>query len=461
MMTLKRPNGLGVLWPSMVFLAVFCVVYLAGQYHEIIPAETIDADYARYLREHKQLYPTAEYPPLQGILLHVLAWVFNDEPQNFLIPLRLACLGVSLIYTFKIAEHFTGSDEAGARQWIPFTATLYAVLDPYLLWTAYLSRDFALAHLCLTVTAYYLVSAIQQGDFKAFRFLLMVLISIHIRIALIFPISGFALCVGVLGGWRKGVKAIDVVLLCALVLLTSNYLRFGHATLSSSAGFNLFLGNNPAYFFCHPNFDIDECLDGYAKQRVAESANHENTDPAQPGLFATLDENTKSRLRVEREFARSKTLTERAMDNIKGDVYGFAERLTAKASWFLFGVNKVPMVTAGKAKVIDEGRVFITHHESIANTSWARALGGIVFTPYRISFLLMFWYLSLHMLIKRHHDMFLLPCLGYLSMLPVLVMTFPDTRFYLAEMSIAGTAACACVLTRLAEQGDSQLERMP
>ena len=53
---------------------------------------------------------------------------------------------------------------------------------------------------------------------------------------------------------------------------------------------------------------------------------------------------------------------------------------------------------------------------------------------------------------KKRADIFLMPCLGYLAMLPVLVITFPDTRFYLAEMSIAGAAACSSVLTLVAKK---------
>lgn len=439
----KQSHG----WALVVFLVIFGLAYAFCLSFGVNPSETNDADYARYLRQHQQLYPTAEYPQLQAILLYLLSLIFNEDSRNFLIPLRLASLVAGLMYTFRIALLYCATEAKQVGKKAAFIAVAYAMLNPYLLWTALVTRDFAIAYLCLSVVAYNLFVAQRTGKINFPAFLLLVLICLNMRVALLFSIGGFTLALGILNGWRIGCKTAVALILGLSVFLATNYFRFGHASLTSSSGFNVFLGNNPAYFMCHPNFDIDDCLDRYSKQQEAKYNIQNNKDGIFPSGKSIDKHEDPMHRRIMHEFSRSEALTHTALEYMMADKPALAERILLKGAWFLFGVTKVPAVTAARAETVEERGQLVTYHYADVKASLIRQFGGLSYIPYRISFLLLFWYATIRMIITKRTDLFMLPLLGYLAMLPVLVITFPDTRFYLAEMTIAAAAACSSVLT--------------
>ncbi len=338
---------------------------------------------------------SAAYPPLIPAL--VIGWRAVGLPplDPWLFNLSAAWAGMLVLY--GLARRALGAAAPG------LAAVLLAMANPYALWTFLLSRDAALEFLFGALMLWAALGAAKrevEGK-PAFGVILLALLA---GVALgLTRVTGFfvagavfiiALIVSRTVRQRRGwALALVGVLASALLLCAFNLRQVGAFRLATNGGYNLYLGNHPAYLHAHPHYDVDVFLG-----EVAQAEGFEGLPEAE----------------------RDSAYTRRAIEFIRADPAAFGMRLVLKSAWHWFNLEKIPNYTSA-SRLAADGQT--------AHLAGVDVLPGLAYALYKLIYLPLLL-LTLVLFLTRRLETRLILFIGpLLGLWPVLALAFPDTRF--------------------------------
>lgn len=282
--------------------------------------------------------------------------------------------------------------------------TIYLTLcAPYLVWSVYVARDVALdmaAFGGMMLLGARILRAPHPTWGLVAVFGLAGSASVLIResnLAVVVVLLFFLLLSRALS-LRQFSLAIIILGLGLTPLLTWNSLRVGAPVLSTRIGLNLYFGNHPHYLDGHPVYDIDVFLG----ERVSDEARTWGIAGADP-------------ITVNQAF------TQRAMDQIMADMPATAYRIVLK-SWWWIGPTRIPQTDT--QAILHPLRAEI----SIIRTS--SPAKDLIYVLHRLVVLggwLLCWPFA-----RANWRATTFLILPIIALIPVIALTFPDTRFRLA-----------------------------
>lgn len=338
---------------------------------------------------------SAAYPPLIPALIMTLRGAGLPLPDPWLFNLVAAWAGLLVLYAL--------SRRALGAPLPAFAAGLLALANPYALWTFLLSRDAALEFFLGGLMLWAVVSVVRR-EAEGRRAGSLVWLSLAAAVALGFTrVTGFfaaaavfliALVISRSPGLRRGwALALLGLTTSALLLCAFNLRQAGAFRLATNGGYNLYLGNHPAYLHAHPHYDVDVFLGP-----VAQAEGFEGLPEAE----------------------RDQAYTRRAIEFIQSDPAAFALRLALKSAWHWFNLEKIPNYTSPSLLQPDGQTALLAPID---------VLPGLVYMLYRLFTLPLFVAVLVLMgmrRLERHVYLLIAPLLG---LWPVVALTFPDTRF--------------------------------
>ncbi|MFH1744023.1 MAG: hypothetical protein ABIH23_33885 [bacterium] len=367
------------------------------------------------VHEHR-LPQTAFYPPGVPILLAAVRFLgcTNINPYVFNgIMLNLGAFVFYLLSRVVIGSLFCS-----------FAAVLLMILNPYFVCTALLSRDgateyFFTALLFLILFTFYKQTSVSR---KSVIFLFLALFLTAAALGLV-RVTGFFVAFAIFAVSifiHKSSKLFFGLLTAAfacftLLFMLYNYALVGSFSLSTNSGINLYIGNHPLYLHGHPHYDIDVFLG----ERVESELKNTGVD--------SMSESESD------AYYRKK-----AEEFIQEDILGFVYRILVKSVWHWFNVEIIPNFTVS-AHV--DG-----NSDTIVIQTRINLLTSLSYVIYKLAYLPLF-IISIVMLCKgrmdRHLLVFYMP---YLALWPIVVLTFPDTRFKIvAEVcALIPMMCCLC-----------------
>lgn len=186
----------------------------------------------------------------------------------------------------------------------------------------------------------------------------------------------------------------------------------------------MWIGNHPAYLHGHPKYDIDVFL-GAQVDALAQEA----------GLAsAALHGGSEDYVEVDRDAA----FREQAIQFIRSDIPGFVYRLIVKAYWHALSLEKVPNYTAWARFDPSQPAVLIERDIDV--------VFSLPYVVYR-AFLVPGIVLAVVQYARRQLDPLVFAfAIPYVAMIPMVCLTFPDTRFKLAAEALVAVPACFAYL---------------
>lgn len=377
---------------TVLLSVLVCTIAEGRSVHNELTSFIALADQAR---QTSSLPNTAFYPPfviflimgLKGVgLKTVNPWVFNGF---FFLA------GTLLLYGFCLKLFSRRAS---------LLVVAFALLNPLLAWYAMTSKDTAVEYLFSILQMFSLFLFIQESERTKSKWLLVIFVvssccSFLTRITGVFTMAALVVMAFLLVKERekKKLMAIAAAACVSGVLLFMGYNKFtvGQFTLATNGGYNLYLGNHPLYIQGHPHYDIDVFM-------------HDPLDTC-----GSADASTRS------EMSSDACYRQQGIRFIRADPKGFVYRLLVKTVWHWFNLEKIPNFTQSatltSADTITFGPVSLAY--------------GLVYMAYKIIYLPLLM-LGLYGLwrgdIEKKYGLFLAPLLG---LWPVVVLTFPDTRF--------------------------------
>ena len=373
---------------------------------------------------------TAFYPPGMTLLAIGPVAIWRGGIDPFLFNLVLLLIAIPVVYALSM--------KIGLRSNLAFLAVLLILLNPYFVWTILLSRDSAGEFLATSLVLLLTISIIKRpSDFESKRFgIASVLLLGAVVLASLVRVSGFFIGLGVLiiayivlrrrNSRRSLVVPFVGLMLFALAFSYANYRQVGAFTLATNGGFNLYLGNHPAFLHGYPHYDIDDYLES---QKI----------PAAEALP---------------EVERDKAYREAAIGYVTGDPASFVLRSVMTSAWFWFSLDKLPNYTVDAA---------ITSPPS--DTNWEVQIGEInpyfslANIAYRLFYIAGLIAAAIALQRKRLPAKWVVFFAPLLALWPVLVLTFPDSRFKLsAEALVVPLIVAAAVLLFVPSRVGSSLQ---
>lgn len=409
----------------LLLIALSSIAWLViGAAHQrgLVPEVSEFIDAAQRTWQTGSLPRSAFYPP--GVTLIVLGvralGITSIDP--FVFNFCLLALGVTIFHL--LARRLLRND------WLASLAGILALLNPYFVWTAMLSKDTS-AEFCSLAGFLWLMTAALDANAseaqhagRSIGILLFAVLMSLVRVTNVFvALATFAL-VFVWPGQarrRKWIAKLSVAFTAfVLAFCGYNYYRVGAFNLATNGGYNLYLGNHPAYLHGHPHYDIDVFLRSIDR--------HEELAP--------LDESTKNR-----EYTR------RAVKMIKADPSAFLYRLIVKSEWHWFNLEKIPNYTSATQVLSDQGTSGCS-----AELAPIRAAPNLAYVLYKIFYLPVFIFgliLFLRRRIPVEQAVLFAPMFG---LWPVVALTFPDTRFKICAEVIATPALLTMLVASVRER---------
>jgi 4-amino-4-deoxy-L-arabinose transferase-like glycosyltransferase len=365
------------------------------------------------------------YPPLVTFLALAVRAMGMTTINPYLFNFCLFAIG--LVVMLGMARQLL------KHEWLACAAVVLALLNPYFVWTALLSKDTS-AELGLTSALLWLVgNSCEASPGRCWR--LGAGIVVIAGLLTLTRVTGVFITFAVLfiaflisrEGWQKRLHAscAAVFLVFVLAFCAYNQARVGAFVLATNGGYNLYLGNHPAYLHGHPHYDIDVFL------RPIDLHNE----------LSSLSE-----AELNREY------TKRARALIQADLASFAYRVIVKSVWHWFNLEKIPNYTS--ASEIEK---------PLNGEGWEARLGPIHITPslayllYKLAYLPVF-ILGIVTVLRRKLDRgFALLYGPMLGLWPVVALTFPDTRFKICAEAIVLPVLVAVVLQWRKQSGKNSL----
>ncbi len=314
-------------------------------------------------------------------------------------------LGMVLFYGFLyLVTH--------SRGWA-WGGTIFAILNPYFIWTAMLSNDTGpewVWFLCVVIA----LCLGARGVSKKMAFILMVfggVGSVLTRVTGLYIVAALLLAAWIFYRSRLRsliyVGALSLLTACG-ILLAWNMLQVNSATLSTNVGINLYFGNHPAYLQGHPQYDIDVFLREAAQQDVEQGLSEVEADKK----FASL-----------------------GWGFIRHDPAAFLYRALIKSSWYWIGLEKIPNYSGNIYLEIATRRVHLPEID---------VRQGLGYMLYRVVCLgvIAWWLIGGRW--KTPLEVWIVWS-GWIGLWPIMILTFPDTRFHLVLETLL-SAWIVCIL---------------
>lgn len=403
-------NSLQWLLPTLIAIFAIGLSYLCfdvqmqrGQQSELIKM----LPSAELLLRSGQLKSVAFYPP--GSTLLLAGWLGLGLPFHWGVINGLGLVVGSLLF-FGLSSHALQS-----RTW-GFATTVFALLNPYMFWTAMSSRDLPWVWPAL-IGCIWLVYSLHKGDSKLRSPLLWGLVfamcgswSTLLRVTGWF--ETWALLLFAL--WLVPSQRRSAVLYGSLffALFTAAFLSFNHHKtgawiLATNSGVNLFIGNHPLYLSAHPSMDIDVYM-----LPVIRNLGYEK---ALGGALA------------------SEAFTKDAIGFITADPAGFIYRCIVKSQWHWLNLTKIPAAPVHGS--LDPS------YTSVSRLTTQPSGPFLMYTLYKLVYLPIFVWGLVKTLSASWKDRqkagILTALVPMLILWPIVALTFPDTRFKALEEGLA------------------------
>jgi hypothetical protein len=366
---------------------------------------------------------TAYYPPMIPLLIvgfRLLCIVLTPFTFNFcMLALGLGSL-YGLSYCLLRAEKYA------------FVSVLLALLNPYFIWITLLSRDTGPEFLFLSTTLWIAIKVLNMPENAPRRqkyFAMVGLLGSAFLLSLS-RVTGFFVVLTVIflavwrcaTGWKRsffawcgGIFMVLTVLFCCY-----NYRLIGTFTLATHGGVNLYYGNHPAYIHGHPHYDIDMFMVNLPQ----------------------IDYTPKNEGDLDQAYSR------RGLEFILADPVSFVYRVMCKSVWHWLNLEKIPNYPKQSKIIAQTDTYWVIHAErQIALTP------GVAYMLYKLIYLPLFLLSGFALVYRKIPAPYLLLYGPYLGLWPVLVLTFPDTRFKIsAEILVIPALIAASFLWRRVHQ---------
>jgi len=347
------------------------------------------------------------YPPGIYLFLAVLK-IVGIEFQNS-IDVNIALLNVSvciLVVLVRLELRCT---------WARYACMLALVANPYLLWTGLAQRDVAAELLLFSLFMLILrMSIIGEGKngwaWTACLIPVMLYLPM-VRLTEFFVIPLILITVIFMFG-RKNILILSKSALLFLVFVSFSAIYMNHNknktgdfTIGHSSGINMFLGNHPNYLHAHPNYDLDTFMGPQLEAYLIQHAGSgERTQAEEAAIYKDL-----------------------AVKEIVENPVNFLYNIIMKSYRHWFNITKIPAYTTYTS--LDEKNNVIIIRETSTLTSLVYSLYKLAYMP--VFIILLGWVFWLR---KRWELLYLLP---HIALWPIVVLTFPDTRFKIVAEAIA------------------------
>jgi len=271
------------------------------------------------------------------------------------------------------------------------------VLSPYLTWSIYVNRDITLDMLGVALLMQVAIHIYQKREI---RFIVLLGFAGALATSIREPNLLIVPAILVIFWFTRHIKLMDILIaIIALIiglipLLTFNYIATDTITLSSRTGINLFIGNHPMYLAGHPQYDIDLFFASCATAQFQQSG-----------------------------FANSNDYYSQAAQQFIGeDIIGFTYRSILKAYWWV-GLGRVPQS--------DQRASLTSDCQTIQfNITTPNPIKEVAYMLHRT-----FLFIGLFAYIRYQRNKgfeAILLLLPLFAIMPIVMITFPDTRFRLA-----------------------------
>ena len=387
-------NGGMPLWQNPWVIGVFfvglnaVVGYLLITVFDHDPAKAVTWQLAKA----NQLPLDAEYSPLPSLITQFWQYLFGDGSLSA-FSYNSFFYGLSLLMILAVAQNIF-NNSAVSRLSIYLT-----MLSPYLAWSIYVGREvamdvFGVSVLILFASRIYLNFTLNN----LIAFALAGSLATSFRestLAVFFALLLFFWLRGVLKT-RRLFLASAVFILGISPLLVWNFSQTRAIILSTRFGQNLYLGNHPFYLEGHPKYDIDVFL----SQRVSQEINF-------PDTVTPIE--------------RDKAYRQLAFASVAERPSEALQRLILKSLWWI-GPTRVPESDL-RAYLHPENDIIIIEGDKSTEKE-------LLYTLHRSLILLAvlaYWKQP-----SFHWEKALFLLLPMLAVMPIVLATFPDTRFRLA-----------------------------
>jgi hypothetical protein len=366
---------------------------------------------------------SAFYPPMVTLVALAVRVAGIARVDPYILNLTFLVLSLVPAYGIGIA--------VCSKEWQAFSAAALMILNPYFIWTILLSRDSGLEFLFMGIVLWSCLAIVRpvspdkpsRGRWLALLMVASMVAASLTRVTAFFmaaAVVGLALVLSPSGASRRQMVC------CAAALLVFgglwayyNFRQVGAFLLATNSGYNLYLGNHPAFLHGYPHYDLDVFL---RSQDIA-------------GLDGAS------------EVVRNRRYTQEAIRFIQADPVGFIYRTTMKSIWFWLSPEKLPNYTTD-SRIVSQGSLT----DWTAHLTPVDVVPGLAYMVFRMVYLpgLLASVVAVYRkTLDRRYALLYGPLLG---LWPILALTFPDTRFKLSAealtLPIVVAAACALWRTR-------------
>jgi len=336
------------------------------------------------------------YSPLPFYYIKFYVWLG-------LKPIHLSLVTFSLfsIVLIQIGRHYIKN-----RKHL-FIVISYILLNPYLLWSFYVSADTAIDSLLFVAFMYSFLTIKKHGDSKTFLWLLFVFI---ILFSITRPTSiyiGIFLMLYSLVYVRERYvrQSLLVFIVVAISLVVFNYVKYDRAAVSINGGYNLFLGNHPQYLDGHMKYDIDTFFE-------------------KGGVSICQNVNDGNEFGCNNLGEKDKLYFSKGVDFIINDPVAFIYRAIVKGKEYFFGIEKVPYYRT-IAFLKRDGTIEFQKQQ-------ASYVVNIIYIVYKSIFILLFLLIILNVIFYKYRAKENIIIIPWVAMGIISLLTFPDSRFSLS-----------------------------
>lgn len=289
---------------------------------------------------------------------------------------------------------------AKTQKWI----FLLGMLNPYFVWLTLTSKDTAFEAFFSFLffgLVFKRVHTQEDAPVRTRSVILLVavaLLGLLTRLTTIFPalLVCVMLAIFLRGTRRKEFVTVSVgVLLIALGYAGIHARAYGSFSLSNTFAPNFYFGNHPLYDYAHPRNDLDIFLPNSLDESVFQGPDS------------------------------SKKLISLGVERIIHQPSAFAVRIIEKSLWHWFNFEKIPNLSSNTMVLS------ATNDQLVLRVTPIRYFEMLPYLLYKLLYVPAFFFalLALAALRDRKLFSFTLLLVPLLALWPIVVLTFPDTRF--------------------------------
>jgi hypothetical protein len=395
----KKLCNLRVLFLSpWVVLAVFVLLNTAVGIGAIRwfghgPASDASWQLATELASGSSSPTTAFRSILPSLLMRYWQELFGSGSISAFI-FKLLLYGASLFFIWLIATHMFNN------RLTSILSLYFSILSPYLVWSVYVGRDVAADVLAVSALMFFGVTSYRTKKLRDLAVMALTgAFATGIRETNLFVFLALLIFLGLCA--RVSIPRLilsgTLFLIGLSPLLTWNYLSTGTVVLSTRTGINLLYGNHPNYLEGHPKYDIDVFLGDRVEYEYG------------------------SRFSILNEVERDRAYREAALEIVLAEPVEAVYRSLLKAGWWL-GPMRIPGSDREARLLPDRDEIILGREQTVG-----KELLYLLHRSMILILLIVGWKYS-----SFSWRSALLLALPTLAVMPVAIMTFPDSRFRLA-----------------------------